>query len=84
MFKRGDGKKSSLALNTVIKDRGLLNPPHRKCSAKPPTRRGLTRLFSYLVNRTVEDGSKIDIFQRQLHLIAIKSLGLLSRFRFDV
>src|SRR4029077_16831406 len=36
--------------------RGLLNPPHRKCSAKPPTRRGLTCLFSYLVNRTVEDG----------------------------
>src|SRR4029077_16459786 len=30
--------------------------PHRKCSAKPPARRGLTCLFSYLVNRTVEDG----------------------------
>jgi hypothetical protein len=36
--------------------RRLLIPPPRKCSAKPPTRLGLPRLFSYLVNRTVEDG----------------------------
>ena len=30
-------------------------PAHRKCSAKPPTRRGLPCPFNYLVNRTVED-----------------------------
>lgn len=31
--------------------------PIRKCSAKPPARRGLSLLLSYLGNRTVEDGS---------------------------
>src|SRR5262249_47394880 len=37
--------------------RGLLTPPHRKCSATPPARRGLPLPLSYLVIRTVEDGS---------------------------
>ena len=32
-------------------------PPQRKCSSKPPARLELPCLFSYLVNRTVEDGS---------------------------
>ena len=36
--------------------RRLLTPPIRKCSAKPPARRGLQLPISYLVNRTVEDG----------------------------
>jgi hypothetical protein len=36
--------------------RSLLIPPQRKCSAKPPARVGLPCLFSYLANRTVEDG----------------------------
>jgi Transposase DDE domain len=36
--------------------RSLLIPPQRKCSAKPPVRLELPCLFSYLVNRTVEDG----------------------------
>ena len=35
---------------------GLLTPPNRKCSAKPPARRGLLLPISYLVIRTVEDG----------------------------
>jgi hypothetical protein len=39
--------------------RSLLIPPQRKCSAKPPARLELPCLFSYLVNRTVEDGDGI-------------------------
>src|SRR5207302_10025053 len=46
--------------------RGLLIPPNRKCSAKPPARRGLPLPLSYLVIRTVEDGSKIGFTRERL------------------
>jgi hypothetical protein len=48
---------AGIALPRTVRDaRGLLTPPHRKCSDKPPARRGLTLPVGYLTNRTVEDG----------------------------
>jgi hypothetical protein len=37
------------------------DPAPRKRSAKPPARLGLPCLFSYLISRTVEDGSKLPL-----------------------
>ena len=42
------------SLRSVVSRRGQRNL-RRQCSAKPPARPGLPCLFSYLVNRTVED-----------------------------
>jgi hypothetical protein len=40
-------RAAGVALLPTVRDA----PPHRKCSAKPPARRGLPCSFSYLVNR---------------------------------
>ena len=52
-------RAAGVALPPTVRDAtASLTPPHGKCSAKPPARRGLPCLFSCLVNRTVEDGPK--------------------------
>ena len=50
-------RAAGVALPPTVRDAAAPDPPNRKCSAKPPARRGLPLPISYLVNRTVEDGS---------------------------
>ena len=50
-------RAAGVALPPTVRDAtASLNSAHRKCSAKPPLRRGLPLPVSYLVIHTVEDG----------------------------